>query len=263
MDIDSVAALLGANIVNFVQLDGNASGTGCDFVFDYPIPQNINQKYHAVVVSSGNHQILAVQSSDIPANNSSQEVVWAASSQLETLASNGVWNIISGSLAFAGMQFYARYPLYPATVPLQYISQSGGIDTLDFITPCLSPNGTAITYGMYDLTGAFYILGPIASATSPGQANLLSNRPSTVGPSIIIPLGTVIDLGTSASGFAQVNTAKQTAEFIEESPAYAWATSVTTITDTVTLVGFNPTYHTYSETLETGRGSPRRRHLRV
>lgn len=221
-----------------------AQGYGAGFDFPYPFLRKANKLYHFVLLAP---------SGFFDTNK-------AGGTPLLHLSPNGSWspdpNGYGLSCGYKVAQFTQGAP-----IELNLLFLGGGIDNIDLIAPAIVPDGCDVLYGTIPQGSASYTrFGPIDPANP--ASNLLAGRPSQLRPfvELIVTAATapVIDLQASVTGSVGAVSARRgttlTAESAVRAPKDANGNplAVSKVTRTVTLVGFNPALHTYSESLETG-----------
>ena len=221
---------------------------GIQFIYPYPWLRKANKLYHRVVLSAASQVYLSTSKN--------------AGTPLLHLNPNGSWspdpNGYSLNAGYTVAQFAQGTP-----IELNLLYLGGGIDNIDLLAPAIVPDGCDILYGTIPSGSPNYTrFGPIDPANP--ASNLLAGRPSQLRPfvELIVTAATapVIDLQASATGNVGAVSARRGTTLTAESAVRAPKDqngnplAVTKITRSVTLVGFNPALHTYTEQLETGAG---------
>ncbi len=231
------------------------------FNFPYPLLEKLGKGYAYVILSTGDHRIKVDTNQQDTAGNSGQTYgvcqgyTLVGGQNPAASGAAGIYNLNGGNLCIVGhRKKIASFAATSTPVPLNPLYNGGGTDLIDVLTPGIVPAGCDIGYSLQSGSGGLTPLGPI-TASAPNQ---LAGRPSTVVlTAVLTGTGTtapIIDLGTSVSGTAGGSSAKQAGTLTAQSPVRTPSAPVTHITRSVTLAGFNPAVHTYTETLETGTG---------
>ena len=239
----------------FASIDPSADIAGlygvAAFKMPYPILEKLGKRYAYVFVTNGDHKFRTIGNVNYnPALGGG------------ILIGNSLQSLSTYGIEVGHRKKIASFSSASTDVPLNPLYNGGGTDTVDIITPGIVPTGCDIAYKLRNTDGTLSALGSITTAAP----NLLAGRPSTVTLTATLT-GTgntapIIDLGTSVSGTAGGSTAKQAAAIGPvESRVYGIkdasgnAINFAHATRVVTLIGFDPTIHTYSpEQLEVAPG---------
>ena len=233
------------------------------FNMPYPLLIRGGRRYHFVYLTVGNFTVKTVYNAPGGQGGDSTDFDKALQAMLLRSA-NGAWQ--QNPTAQVAQVTYTSAVFRPdllSPIEMNPLALSGGIDTLDVLTPAIVPDGCDLRYGTVPNNSQTYIrLGPI-SASDP-TTNLLAGRPGQVRLFLELVCTTavapVLDLQASASGSVGAVSARQAGTLSAESAVRAPVDAsnnplaVTKITRQVTLTGFIAGTHTYTEQLETGAG---------
>lgn len=219
---------------------------GWTFVLPYPFLRRPSKTYHFVFATAYPETLEITKG--VAANPTYGPLLY--------LSPNGSWSQDPSGCVLSTLYTSATFSA-PSPIELNLLYLGGGIDNIDLLTPAIVPDGCDTLYGTIPQGSASYAR---FGAIDPNNAatNLLAGRPSQLRlflELLVTPsTAPVIDLQASASGNVGAVSARRSNTLSAESPIRTPSASVTKITRQVTLVGFNPAFHTYTEQLETGTG---------
>ena len=234
-------------------------GAANSFDFPYPVLLKGNTDYHFVVLTDGDHTFGTTGYTPYSGNSNVNMF-----GPVLTLTQAGNWQGVQtgGTVhVMACRVVYANFGTSTGPIELNLLYLGGGIENLDFLVPAIVPDGCDISYGI-TLQGqaAYTRLGPIDPKDP--TTNLIAGRPSGIRPFVELGVTTytapIIDLQASVSGAAATQASRLAtdlrAESVARNPvdANGAAKAVTTVKRKVFLTGFDPNFHTYSESVEFG-----------
>ena len=244
--------------VPYAAIDPSASVGGlygaASFVMPYPIYMKYNKEYLVFFFSSGDHKLRAVLGT-----TTDQTTIPGSIGGAYTLDQNGRLQQMTQIAGLCNKITVASFTAGKTKVPLVPFFLGGGTDKIDVVTPAIVPIGSSINLSMLS-NGSYVPLQPISAAAP----NLLAQTPSTIPLQLELNGSTstapMIDLGASASGSTTATATKQAGTLSAESSVRAPKDAsgnplaITKVNASVTLVGFDPTIHTFTEQLEPGPG---------
>ena len=203
-----------------------------EFPMPYPIEQRNDQSYAYVFITAGSHQIYLATGKTFPGN--------------VLVYQNGSWIPYVSDVNLAIYCYDAEFPSIESavyndpriTVSMGSLNLQGGIADFDAQLSALIPDGCAVDYAFR------YVSDP---------NNPLVGSPATINLDILLTcngaLAPIVDLAGS-----RIVLSRPSAAFQHESAIFSPGFLAKTFTETVILDGFDPTVHTYGDTLEVGTG---------